>query len=313
MPIKWRAPGEKMGVIDLRAISGDEIVIHFGGELRSVDAYTFANSLIAISDTIRSINSAIDPSRSIEIRVEAIGPGSFRAKLKKRFRGITGLLGRATFDLIIGLLGALLYDAFLNGDDGIKITTTEDSYIIERGDDQIILPREVYEQLPNIRSNPEVQRNVQRTFEALENDPAIENFGLTPNLNDDVPLISIPREDFIVFTERSALPSPENGRRTTRKSARLLVRKLWLDGSSKKWSFEWNGVPVSAPIKDERFLSDLENRTIMIGSGDALDVVLEFEQSFDKSTGVWENDPSSYRVVEVQEHLLKDRGQGRLE
>lgn len=312
MPRKWRAPGENMGVIDLRTISGDEIVIHFGGELRSIDAYTFANSLIAISDTIRAINNSIDPSRSIEIRVEAIGPGSFRAKLKKRFKGLPGLLGGVTFDLIIGLLGALLYDEILARENGLKITTTEDSYIIERGEDQIILPREVYVQLPNIRKNPEVQRNIRRTFETLENDPAIENFGLTPNLDDDKPLVSIPREEFVGFTERTALPSPENGRRTTRKTARLLVRKLWLDHSTKKWSFEWNGVPLSAPIKDERFLSQLESRAIMIGSGDALDVMLEFEQGYDESIGVWENDASSYRVVEVQEHLPKDRRQGHL-
>ena len=41
--VRWRAKGfEKMGTVDLRDLSGDQIVIHFGGELTSVDAYTFA-------------------------------------------------------------------------------------------------------------------------------------------------------------------------------------------------------------------------------------------------------------------------------
>ena len=83
-----------MGTIDLSEISGDQIVIHYGGALTSVDAYTFANSLVAFADAVRAINRVINPEQPIEIRVEAIGPGSFRAVIKKSVKGLGGFFSR---------------------------------------------------------------------------------------------------------------------------------------------------------------------------------------------------------------------------
>ena len=68
-----------MGTIDLRELNSDQIVIHFGGALTSVDAYTFGNSLVSLADTIRAINETINPGQNIEIRLDAVGLGSFRA------------------------------------------------------------------------------------------------------------------------------------------------------------------------------------------------------------------------------------------
>ena len=50
MPVQWQPPGGGTGTIRLSELSGDQIVIHFGGALTSVDAYTFGNSLIAFAD-----------------------------------------------------------------------------------------------------------------------------------------------------------------------------------------------------------------------------------------------------------------------
>ena len=104
------------------------------------------------------------------------------------------------------------------------------------------------------------------------------------------------------MAERTAISVDDEKRRTIRNDARLLVKKLWLDSSSKKWSFEWNGIPISAPIKDEIFLAKLESREILIGSGDALETVIEYEQDYDDSVEMWVNDPHSYRVISVRDH-----------
>ena len=39
-----------MADVDLSDLRGDEFVFHFGGRPKEVDAYTFANSLIAFSE-----------------------------------------------------------------------------------------------------------------------------------------------------------------------------------------------------------------------------------------------------------------------
>ena len=87
MPIEWRPAGEGMGIIDLRKFDDDKIVVHFGGQLSSVDAYTFANSLVSLADLVRAINEVVNPGQNIEVRLDAVGPGSFRAVIKRVKKG----------------------------------------------------------------------------------------------------------------------------------------------------------------------------------------------------------------------------------
>ena len=113
MPVEWRETGETVGTIDLREFEGDQIVIHFGGSLTSVDAYTFANSLLAFADTIRAVNTVINPNQNIEVRLEAIGPGSFRAVIKRVKKGLGGLFSRGAEQVFWGIVAALIYDKTL--------------------------------------------------------------------------------------------------------------------------------------------------------------------------------------------------------
>ena len=53
-----------MADIDLRALSASEVVLHFGRRPNEVDAFTFSNSLIALSDALREINSQINENFS---------------------------------------------------------------------------------------------------------------------------------------------------------------------------------------------------------------------------------------------------------
>src|SRR6516164_9626113 len=108
--IEWRSAGEGMGTVDLADLSGDQIVIHYGGALNSVDAYTFANSLIEFANTITAVNQAIDPSQSIEVRLEALDKGSFRAVLRRIPKGIGGFFSGGAKEIFWGIIVALIYD-----------------------------------------------------------------------------------------------------------------------------------------------------------------------------------------------------------
>ena len=173
-----------MGTIDLRKMSGDQIVIHFGGAVTSVDAYTFANSLVAFADTVRSVNGVINPNQGIEVRLEAIGPGSFRAVITRVKKGLGGFFSRGAEAVSWGLIGALIYENLTKGDPGVQVTVNTNEVVIQHGHDRIIVPRAVYDHLPNVRSNLEVQKNLRRTFQVIEGDDAIQNFGLTPKLSE---------------------------------------------------------------------------------------------------------------------------------
>ncbi len=61
---------------------GDQFVFHYGGQLSSVDANTFANSLVNMARIIEEINHYLHPDCRIEVRVEALAPGSFRPRIR---------------------------------------------------------------------------------------------------------------------------------------------------------------------------------------------------------------------------------------
>ena len=134
----------------------------------------------------------------------------------------------------------------------------------------------------------------------IEEDSAIENFGLTPNLTDAMPLVQLSRDD---FSRLATVPSfdmlPSEKRRERIERARLVILKAWLIPGNRKWSFEWNGVPISASISDTSFFDKLARREILLGQGDALDVELRYEQEYDEALGVYVNDARTYNVVRI--------------
>ena len=80
-----------MAVVDVRRLPSDRLVVHYGGRPTHVDVNTFAHSLIGLSEAIREINREVNPDYKIEIVIEALGEGSFRAKLKTASKKLPGL------------------------------------------------------------------------------------------------------------------------------------------------------------------------------------------------------------------------------
>jgi hypothetical protein len=164
-----------------------------------------------------------------------------------------------------------------------------------------------------VRNDPEVQKNLSRTFQAVEFDEGIENFGLTPRIDDDEPVVQIPKDSF----PRLATPILIEGdpkRREKTERARLIILKAWLTPGKRKWSFEWNGIPLSAPITDPDFWEKLANRTILIGQGDALDVEIRYQQGYEDQLGVWVNDAHTFEITRVSAHIPRGpRSRGLIE
>jgi hypothetical protein len=295
-----------LGTIDFRRFEGDTIAIHFGGLAANIDAYTFANSLVAFADAVHAVDALLNPGEIIELHLVAQGPGSYRAVLKRVRKGLPGIFSRGIENVIWGIIATLVYENVIKNDPAPKILVTTSEVIIEHGKDKIIVPRDAYDALPNVRKNPEVHDNLARTFRALENDEQVTNFGLTAKIDDPDPIVLVPREKFKEFIA-PLLPaeSPEKVRQREER-ARLVILKAWLTHGKRKWSFEWNGVPLSAPISDDEFLNGIDSREYLIGSGDALDVILTYRQQFDEQLGVYVNDPNSFRVTRVIRPVPRD-------
>lgn len=151
-----------MKVTELNSFD-DGVVVHFGCEEHRVKTETFVQSIESLAGTANLIGLHIDPQIKLEFYIEAIGPGSLRAKLRYAKNN------KAIQQLAIGLLSGLIVWQ-LTSDDALQIEYDEQAYIIKYGDDLIKLPREAGEYYQNIRKDPKVVGSISRTFKALESD-----------------------------------------------------------------------------------------------------------------------------------------------
>ncbi len=289
-----------MAIVRLDAFSEDTIVVHFGGVAGSIDAYTLANAIIGFADTAYAVNATLDPGHDIEIIIEATGPGSYRTVIRRVKKNYKGILSGIAATIFWSVVSNAIYDATLKRADlPPKIIVNTNEVIIKHGNDTIIVPRNVHDATENVKKNPAVQKGIKKTFDALASDPNVSDFGITSSIGDHQPLIRIPRAEFpneaIIFSEVQVQPKE----REVKQRARLLILKAWLNHAKRKWSFEWNGVPISAPIVDASFLNRLDRREHLLGAGDALDVDITYRQIFDDELGVYINDQNSFVVARV--------------
>jgi hypothetical protein len=289
-----------MADINLSEFAGDEIVFHFGGRPSEVDAYTFANTLLAFSEALQEISRQLDPNTRIEITIEGLGEGSFRAKL----RTVTKLLSRllqstaaqeAARNIILPLLMMFIYDRYFA--DRARIIVTDDSYIYEHGHDRIIMPKFIYDKKKSMRDPAAVDKQIARGFSVLEDDPSVTDFGITKKLDDPEPTSSILRQDFGVLSRYTILVEEGEDQRVLEQREKLVVVRAILMRGTRRWQFVWNGIQISAPILDERFYDALARREYTFGQGDIIDVTLRIFQERDTRLGVYIN--KAYEVTEV--------------
>lgn len=287
-----------MTTIDLTKLSdADGFVIYFGGRPNEVDAYTFANALVAISDAFREINIQVNSGFALEMRLEALAEGSFKARIRGAPKSLKSIFSTLTTSVILPIFVSFLYDEIRGGE---KIIVNSGEVIIERGDDRIIIPRASYDTARSLPNKPAVRQNVARAMAVVSADENVESFGIYKELDPDLPpIISIPREAFDRVREIEEVD--DLSRRFKDERTILHVLKVVFEASRRKWEFVWNGIKISATIEDAAFLADLLNRQYLIGNGDTLDVTLKISQRWDGTASVWLND--GYAVTKVWSHV----------
>ena len=287
-----------MADIDLRNTSdSDGFVIYFGGRPNEVDTYTFANALVALSDAFREVNNQVNHGIALELRLEALAEGSFKARVKGFPKSLKNLLSSLSKNVVLPIFLAFLYDE-IKGDDPIIIN--ENEVIIQRGNDRIIIPRKAYEAAKALPNKTSIRQHIAKTISIVDADENVESFGLYKDFDPDLPpIFFVPREDFDRVREIEIADDP--GRRTKDERATIHVLKAVFQASGRKWDFVWNGIKISAPIHDPIFIADLLQRVYLIGNGDALEVTLQISQKWDSGSSVWLND--GYAVQKVWKHI----------
>jgi hypothetical protein len=272
-----------MRVVDISKFD-DSVVLHFETEGQRINAYTLASTLVSIADAAKAANSALNLGYDIEIVVEAIGPGSFRAKIKAVYTASKNLFSReVVMSVVIGVIGNYIYERTLAVDDSVKVVVQTDEVIIERGDERIIVPRVVYDATRKVEKSSQFVQAVNKTFEAVSADEKITGFAFVPSLDSPRPEVIVSREAI----QRMSLDlPPDPATRPVEEQCDLQIVKAILERGRRKWEFMWRGVKISAPVLHEAFWEDFFSHSITIAPGDILKVRLLIKQILDEKTGI---------------------------
>lgn len=282
----------------------EKFVIHFGSDAPRINAYTLATALVNIADAAREANYALNPGYDIEIVVEALGSGSFKAELRALYRGASNLFSNEALRAVVfGVIASFVYQHTLAPNVDVRVNVSTDEVIVEQGDTRIVIPRAVHEATKAAEARPGFVAAVTEAVRAVESDSAITSIGISPRI-DQQPTLRIPREQFGVLTSTPG-DVVEADVREIEEQADLEILRAILERSRRRWEFVRAGTRMAAPVTDERFYNDFFAHRITIAPGDRLRVKLRIRQRRVPGLGIFVNE--SYEVTEVLEHIPRAR------
>lgn len=287
-----------MRVLDISQFE-NSFVIHFATEDKQINAYTLASTLVGLADAAKAANSSVNPGHNIEIVVEALGEGSFRAKISAVYTAAGNLFSKQSLQaIVLSIIAAFIYERTLAVHHDVTVEVRTDEVIISRGDERIIIPRNVYDATHYAEGNPQFVGAIGRTMESLSNDEKVAGVAIVRNSDSPLPEIVIPRE---VFREIAPTVREDGNQRIVEEDCDLQIEKALLVRGNRKWEFRWRGVKISAPVIDQRFYDDFFAHRITIAPGDELKARLVIRQARDQDTGIYAN--VGYEVVQVYQHI----------
>ena len=123
-----------------------------------------AKSLLEISNALKEINRIVNPDFDVDIYIEAVGKGSFRAGIKTLAKKVRPLNEAVFIPLLVSLFACYLFEKIFSDDLEINIIVNDHSYIVEAGDQRVVLPKEAQEPRNRIVESTEVEKCVSKAF-----------------------------------------------------------------------------------------------------------------------------------------------------
>lgn len=279
--------------------TGDRIVLHFETPKRSINAYALASTLVALADAVREANSIVNPGFDVEVVVETLEEGSFRAVIRTVLHESKNLFtGDGARNILLGIVSSFIYDKLFIAPEPIQVRVTDNMVIVENGAQRVVIPKEIYDATKRVEQSERFRESVDRMVKGAGVDEDVEGLGLgVPSVPGKPPLY-VPRDKFVLLDANAPVPF---GTREVTERARLEISRAILERGARKWEFYWRGVRISAPVLDSRFYDDFFAHRVKIAPGDALEVRLRITQQANPDTGIFVN--VKYEVLEVLNHV----------
>ncbi len=278
------------------------VVLYFQTPERRVNAYALAATLVALADSAKAAARTLNSGVEIEIVVESLSSGSFRAKVTAIARE-AGLFvkNQVITTVIIGVLTSYVYDHTLAKKEPVEVIVQTNEVIVISGSDRIVVPRAIHDAKQLVEKNPIFVRSMDRMLSSTVLDDRVTGFGLAPSLDSPPPEVILTRE---LLEMRDPLDL-EPKTRVVEEDADLYIVKAIMERSTRKWEFKWHGMNISAVIKDPNFYDDFARHNFTIAPGDEFQARIAIHQKRDDLSGVYSN--TKYEVLHVYRHISRPK------
>ncbi len=179
-------------------------VLYFETPESRIDAYALASTLVSLADAAKAVGRSLNGAVDIQIVIEALNSGSFRARISAIARE-SGLFvkNQLVTGIVISALGNYIYDHTLSKRDPIQVEVNTEEVIITHGEDRVIVPREVHEATEMVAQNPVFVRSIDRMLGSVIKDERVTGFGLAADVNGPPPALMLPLEFLVIRVESS--------------------------------------------------------------------------------------------------------------
>lgn len=279
----------------------NEFIIHYGVDDNKINAKTFGESLVSLTNSIKHANSIINAGFEIEIIVESTDIGSFKVNTKTIYNSVSSIFSKDNIkNIALGIIASIIYD-LSKPSDKINIIVNTNEYILEKGEERIILPKEAQHYYESIKNNEEIKKNLKDTFITLQNDKQIESIYFDYSASNKSKEYYIDKTAFQEIIANINTEPIEDKQEKVINNVNIIIIRAILEQSNRKWQFIWNGIRISAPVSDSAFYNDFNSRKITIAPNDALNVDLKIILKKDEALDLYIN--SEYEVIKVHKHI----------
>lgn len=271
--------------------------LKFNSTKHSVNSETYVQSLVSLTTIIREVNYQLGTGKKIGINIVAEEKGSFEVLLQLIDQShLEQLFSRENAETLAHLatvtVGIIALKKYLNKSDLGKTEINGDKVEIKDTKGNVIYKttKDVY----NIStSNQAVNDAISEQFKALHQDRELEGL----EIKADNKKVTIKHEDFASLSEKYLVPTADSEISTL--AAKLVIVKVVFDDNDRKWDFLFNGVKISAWVKDKNFWKEI-NRGKSFSQGDELVADLQIKKDYDQSVDAYVN--KDYSIVNVRQH-----------
>ncbi|MBL9170907.1 hypothetical protein [Hydrogenophaga sp.] len=277
----------------------DRFVLYFDTPRREISAYALATALVGLADAVREANAIVNPGYVVEVVVEALSDGSFKATVRTIFTKAKNLFSHQAVQAVIwGIVATHIYEKAIKTEVPPNITVTDTLVTIEIGNEKIIVPKDVYEAKKQVERSERFNNALGKVFDAAASDPNVEGIAIVDDTGPQRPPLIVPREKFALF--QTEQPVDESTREIV-EITHVEISRAILERGKRRWEFFWRGVRIAAPVLDQKFFDRFFAHEIMIAPGDSLEVALRIVQEKKPDSGIYVN--VRYEIVEVFQHL----------